>query len=104
MAAQTECTRCGVFVHFGPVMCLDCAEKLISRNRELEEIEAALRADIVRLTRVWGAEVGRLMSLNSGIEDELATIKADPFKAIREMGYHDVEQFYQPAPSNTAST
>lgn len=99
MAAQVECSVCGVFVHSGPVMCLDCAKNIIT---ELEGIESALRADMVRLTRTWGAEVGRLMSLNSDLEEKLAAIKADPFKPIREMGYHDVEQFYQTAPSNHA--
>jgi len=28
------------------------------------------------------------------LEDELRAIKADPFRLIREMGAHDVQEFY----------
>jgi hypothetical protein len=69
MSQTPECNRCGIYVHAGPVCCFDCYSKLLDQIRELQNTVQDLST-------------------------KLAAYKADSFKAVREMGHHDVAQYY----------
>ena len=49
MAAQPECMRCGMYVHYGDVMCDECARTLQEANERLNAENERLRKVIQRI-------------------------------------------------------
>lgn len=38
MSSMPECTKCGAYVHHGPVLCLDCELKAAEKYSELLDL------------------------------------------------------------------
>lgn len=83
--------ECGAYVFHGKVICEDCSVSLRANNVIYEAVIKAKEKAIERLYAMLINKDIEILQLQAAVQ----SYKDDPFRAIRELGVHDAEPWYE---------